>query len=131
MAYMTVFTRSLLLRSALVAITLGALTACGGGGDVGVGVAVVVPAPQPAVLPLALNLSRVGPEVIGLDWSDDPAAATFLVVRNGSALTSVNATSLDDASVFVNQTYCYQVQGYNARGLLISASSTGCITLVP
>ena len=129
MAYMTVFTRSLLLRSALVAITLGGLTACGGGGDVGV--AVVVPAPQPAVLPLALSLSRVGPQVIGLDWSDDPAAATFLVVRNGSALTSVNATSLDDASVFVNQTYCYQIQGYNARSLLISASSTGCITLVP
>jgi len=132
MAYMNVFTRSLLLRSVLVTILLGGLSACGGGGgDVGVGVAVVVPSPQPDVAPLALALSRVGPEVIGLDWSDDRYAASFLVIRDGNALTSVNTTSLDDASVFVNQTYCYQVQGYDARGSLVAVSNTGCITLIP
>jgi len=131
MNHMTKFTRSL-LRCALVAITLGGLAACGGGGGGGaVDVAVVVPPPQPYVTPLALNLSRVGPEVIGLDWSDDPAVATFLVVRDGNALTSVTTTSLDDASVVVNGTYCYQVQGYDPTGLLIAATSTGCITVVP
>lgn len=130
MNYITVVPRHL-LRLAIVAIALGGLSACGGGGDVGIGVAVVVPAPQPYVVPLSLTLSRVGPEVIGLYWSDDPYVSTFLVVRDGSALASVITTSLDDASVLVNQTYCYQVQGYDPRGLLIAASSTGCITLIP
>lgn len=133
MAHMTAFARSLLLRSVLVAIVLTGLSACGGGGggDVGVGVAVVVPSPPPDVAPLSLTLSRVGPAVIGLDWSDDPYASTFLVVRDGSALASVTRTSLDDASVYINQTYCYQVQGYDARGSLIASSSIGCITVVP
>jgi len=128
---MTSFVRSLALRSFLVVIVSGGLAACGGGGEVGVGVAVVAPAPQPDVAPLSLTLSRVGPEIIGLDWSDDPYVSTFLVVRDGSALASVTTTSLDDASVFVNQTYCYQVQGYNPRGLLIASSSIGCITVIP
>jgi len=128
MNHMTKFTRSV-LRCALVVIMLGGLAACGGGGAVDV--AVVVPPPQPTVTPLALTLSRVGPEVIGLDWTDDPDVATFLVVRDGNALTSVTSTSLDDASVVVNETYCYQVLGYDPRGLLIAATSTGCITVVP
>lgn len=131
MANMTAFTRSALLLSLLAAITSGGLTSCGGGGGAEVGVAVVVPAHQPDVVPLTLTLSRVGPEVIGLDWSNDPYAASFLVVRDGNALTSVTTTSLDDASVVVNDTYCYQVQGYDPRGLLISASGIVCITIVP
>lgn len=128
MAYMISFTRSLMLRSALVAIALG-LSACGGGGGGGSGQVTVTA--QPDVAPLALNLSRVGPQVIGLDWSDDPDVSSFVVVRDGNALMSVTETSADDTWVYINQRYCYQVQGYDARGLLIAVSSVGCITLVP
>ncbi len=133
MSFMSTFTRRVRIQSVLVAIMVGGLTACGGGGDGGaqVGVGIVVPGPQPNVAPLALNLSRVGPEVIGLDWSDDPYVASFLIVRDGNPLTSVTTLNLDDASVYVNYRYCYQVQGYDARGVLIASSSIGCITVVP
>lgn len=125
---MTSFSRSLLLRGALVAMSLGTLSACGGGGgDVGVGV--VVPAGS-YVAPLALSLTRVGLQAIEIAWSDDAYVAQFLVVRDGRVLTSVNANSLVDASVFVDQTYCYQVEGYDGSGVLVAISSTGCITVV-
>lgn len=125
---MTSFSRNLLLRGALVAMSLGTLSACGGGGGE-VGVGVVVPGGS-YVAPLALSLTRVGPQAIEIAWSDDPYVAQFLVVRDGRVLTSVNANSLVDASVFVDQTYCYQVEGYDGRGVLVAISSTGCITVV-
>lgn len=121
-----------LLRGAVALIMAGTLAACGGGGGGGGGsVGVGVVASQPTVAPLTLTLTRVGPEAIELDWSDDSFVSTFLVVRDGSALASVTTNTLVDASVFVNQTYCYQVQGYDATGLLVASSSSGCITLLP
>jgi hypothetical protein len=77
-------------------------------------------------------LTRVGPEAVELDWSDDPYVDSFLVVRNDVAFATVTSTtSLIDATAYVNGTYCYQVQGYDVTGALIAASSTGCITIVP
>ena len=130
MSYMTVFTRSLVLLSVAASIILGSLAACGGGGDVAVGIGVAVPV-QPAVAPLTLALTRVGPQAIQLDWSDDPYVARFQVLRDGFALSTVNTTSLIDASVFINGTYCYEVRGYDAAGRLTAASSVGCITILP
>ena len=121
---MTSFSRSLLLRGALVAMSLGTLSACGGGGGE------VSVSGGAYVAPLALSLTRVGPQAIEIDWSDDSYVAQFLVVRDGRVLTSVNANSLVDASVFVDQTYCSQVEGYDGRGVLVAISSTGCITVV-
>lgn len=134
MSSMIAFTRGFLLRSAVAAIALGGLAGCGGGGGgggggVGVGVGVVVPVQQPAVAPLTLVLTRVGPEAVEVEWSDDPFAASFLVLRDGFALATVTSTSLIDASVFFNNTYCYQVEGYDAAGQLVAASSAGCITI--
>jgi len=63
-------------------------------------------------------------------WEPFLPVAEFLIIRNGGPLTSVNATSLVDASVFVDETYCYQVEGYDDRGRFIAVSSTGCITVV-
>ena len=132
MSYMTVFKRSFLLRSVLVAITLGGLAACGGGGSADVGVGVVVPVQPPAIAPLTLVLTRVGPEAIQVDWSDDPGVARFVILRDGYALaTTTTTTTLIDASVFVNETYCYQVQGQDAAGYLVAATSNGCISIIP
>ena len=127
MSHMTAFTRSFLLRSVAVSIILGSLAACGGGGDV----TVVASVQQPAVAPLTLALTRVGPEAVQVDWSDDPDVASFLVLRDGISFATVTTTSLVDASAFVNGTYCYQVQGYDALGALVAATSSGCITILP
>jgi hypothetical protein len=134
MSYMTAFKRSFLLRSVLVAITLGGLAACGGGdsANVGVGVGVIVPVQPPAIAPLTLVLTRVGPEAIEVDWSDDPRVARFVILRDGYALaTTTTTTTLIDASVFVNETYCYQVRGQDAAGYLVAATSNGCISIIP
>ena len=128
MSHITAFTRSFLLRSAAASIVLGSLAACGGGS---VDVGVVVPVQQPVVAPLTLVLTRVGPEAIEVDWSDDPYVASFLVLRDGFSLATVTTTSLIDSSVLINGTYCYQVQGYDAAGLLVAASSSGCVTILP
>ncbi|TBR77031.1 MAG: hypothetical protein EPN64_04435 [Burkholderiaceae bacterium] len=127
MSHMTAFTRSFVLRSAAALIILGSLAACGGGGDVTVAASV-----QPVVAPLTLVLTRVGPEAVELDWSDDPDVASFLVLRDGYPLATVTSTtSLIDTSVLVDGTYCYQVQGDDAAGQLVAATSSGCITIVP
>lgn len=129
MSYVTAFKRSFLLRSILVAITLGGLGACGGGGSVDVGV--VVPVQPPAIAPLTLVLTRVGPEAIEVDWSDDPRVARFLVLRDGYVLATTTTTTLIDNSVIVNETYCYQVQGQDTAGYLVAATSNGCISIIP
>ena len=118
-------------RSAAALLLVGALAGCGGGGggsvEVGVGVDVVDPGPE--VAPLAMALTRVGPQAIEIDWSDDPFVASFLVVRDDHVLAEVTTTSLVDASVFIDETYCYQVEGYDAARRLVAASSIGCITV--
>jgi hypothetical protein len=132
MSYMTAFKRSFLLRSVLVAITLGGLAACGGGDSANVGVGVIVPVQPPAIAPLTLVLTRVGPEAIEVDWSDDPRVERFVILRDGYALaTTTTTTTLIDASVFVNETYCYQVRGQDAAGYLVAATSNGCISIIP
>ena len=132
MSYMTAFKRSVLLRSVSVAITLGGLAACGGGDSANVGVGVIVPVQPPAIAPLTLVLTRVGPEAIEVDWSDDPRVERFVILRDGYALaTTTTTTTLIDASVFVNETYCYQVRGQDAAGYLVAATSNGCISIIP
>lgn len=48
--------------------------------------------------------------------------ASFDVLRDGYPLAVVNATTLIDSSIYVNQTYCYHVKGYDPRGYLIAAT---------
>lgn len=134
MSSLIAFARRVALRGVIAVLALGGLLAgCGGGGDGGtsVEVGVVVPVEEVEVAPLALALTRVGPQAVEVEWSDDPLVASFLVLRDGFALARVDATSLVDASVFVDFTYCYRVEGYDASGLLVAASSTGCITIFP
>ena len=119
-------------RSAAALLLLGGLAACGGGGgSVGVGIGVEVIDDEPVVAPLSMALSRVGPLAIEVEWSDDPFVASFLVVRDGHPLAEVATLSLVDASVFVDETYCYHVEGYDAARRLVAASSVGCITVFP
>ncbi len=125
MLNMTTFTRGFVLRSAAALIILGSLTACGDGS-----VAVVASTP-PAITQLPLALTRVGPQAVQVDWGDDPYVYTFDVLRDGNLLATVNTLSVIDNTVLFNGTYCYQVQGYDATGLLIAATDTGCITIVP
>lgn len=130
MSYITTLKRKIFLRGVLVAITLGGLAACGGGGGVDVGV--VVPAQPLVIAPLTLVLTRVGLEAIQVDWSDDPHVARFLVLRDGYSLATTTATTtLIDNSVIVNERYCYQVQGQDAAGYLVAATSNGCISIIP
>lgn len=113
-------------RTAAVLACVAALAACGGSVEVGIG-----DDDPPPVAGLALQLTRIGPEAIEVAWSDDRYAATFVVRRDGYRLATVNSLSLIDASVLADETYCYQVSGYDIDGFLVSASSTGCITLLP
>lgn len=134
MSNMTAFKRSFLLRSVLVAITFGSLAACGGGdsANVGVSAGVIVPVQPPVIVPLTLVLTRIGPQTIEVNWSDDPGIARFVVLRDGYALaTTTTTTTLIDNSVFVNETYCYQVRGEDAAEFLVAAISNGCISIIP
>jgi len=116
-----------LLRTAAVLICVVTVTACGGGGYA----EVVVDSGPPPVALLGISLTRVGPEAIEVDWSDDPYVDRFIVRRDGHTLANVNATTLIDASVFVDERYCYQVSGYDTSGLLVAASDTACVVLLP
>ena len=84
-----------------------------------------------AVLPLDLQVTRIGPEEVQLDWSDDPDAAIFLVTRNGFELARVPTLSLIDASVVFDFRYCYQVSGLDHAGIVISISNPACLTIFP
>ena len=114
------------LLVSVAALTLSALVAgCGGGGS-----ADVVVATPPPLTALGIVLTRTGPETVQVDWSDDPAVDNFAVDRNGSAISDVRSTTLIDQAVVFNQTYCYQVFGYDRAGNLIAQSNQACITIV-
>lgn len=115
------------LRMFAALACISVVAGCGGGGSVDV----VVGGSPPPIAGLAIALTRVGPEAIQIDWSDDPYADTFTVRRDGFALARVNATTLIDASVFVDQSYCYEVLGFDRSGLLVAASDTACVTIFP
>lgn len=102
------------------------LAACGGSVEVGIG-----DDDPPPVAGLTLQLTRVGPEAIEVAWSNDPYAASFVVRRDGYRLATVTGLAIVDASVLIDETYCYQVSGYDGYGYLVSQSSTGCLTLLP
>ena len=115
------------LRRFTALICVLVVAGCGGGGSADV---VVVVSP-PSIAPLAIALTRVGPEAIQVDWSDDPYAASFAVSRDGYTLARVTSNTLIDASVIIDQSYCYQVSGYDPFGLLVAASDTACVTIFP
>jgi len=99
----------------------------------GYGAASMIPFASPieVYLPCWPWGAYLGPEAIEIDWSDDPDVATFVVRRDGYALATVTTTALIDASVLLNEQYCYRVSGYDVSGALIAASATACVTLLP
>ena len=119
---------SSLCRAAAIAL-LVTVAGCGGGSVDAV--VVVAPPPPPPIASLDIGLTRVGPEAIQVDWSDDPDAASFVVRRNGRTLAQVDALTLVDASVLFDGNYCYDVTGFDSAGVLVSASDLACITVVP
>ncbi len=114
--------------AAALCIAVAAGVAGCGGGEVDV---VVVAPPPPPIAGLDIVLTRVGPEAVQVDWSDDPEAASFVVYRNDSVLArGVDAVTLIDASVQSNGYYCYDVEGFDRAGGLVSFSDTACITII-
>jgi hypothetical protein len=110
-------------RKRLLAVVLPlalALSACGDGHHYDSG--------PPPVAGLGLTLTRIGPDAVQLDWSFDPVAVAYDVVRDGYPLARVGATTLVDASVIGGYRYCYQVTGRGASGAVVSITSVGCIT---
>ena len=81
--------------TALICVLL--VASCGGGNA-----EVVIGDDSPSIALLAIALTRVGPEAIQVDWSDDPYVASFTVSRDGYALATVASLTLIDASVIVN-----------------------------
>ena len=113
----------------ILALAMAATVAgCGGGGSVTVATAPVIVAP---VLPLDLLATRIGPEEVQLDWSDDPGVAVFVVTRDGFELARVPTLTLIDASVIFGDRYCYQVSGLDHSGVVISVSNLDCLTIFP
>ena len=114
----SVWRRGVLVRGLAAVLAAAALTACGGGDD------------NPVTL-LGLSLAQVGPRAVQVSWSDDPYVASFDVVRDGYLLARVGTLAVVDNSVNVNQTYCYQVRGYDGYDALIASTDVGCITVRP
>lgn len=114
------------LRRWAASAALVLLAGCGGGGSVDVVVAQPVP-----VAGLGIVLSRIGPETVQVDWSDDRFVDVFTVRRDGGVLATVRSTTLIDDSVVFDRSYCYSVDGYDRAGNLVAASATACITLFP
>jgi hypothetical protein len=109
--------------AAVAAIAL--LAGCGGGGSADV---IVISEPAP-IAGLGLVLTRIGPQTVQVDWSDDRFVNFFTVRRDGGVLADVRTTTLIDDSVVIDRSYCYSVAGYDRAGNLIAASATACITL--
>ncbi len=105
---------------------VGLVAGCGGGGSADV--VVVTP---PPVTALGIVLTRIGPETVQVDWSDDSFVSVFTVFRDESKLADVRSTTLIDNSVVFDQSYCYLVTGYDGAGNLIAQSDRACITIVP
>ena len=124
-------TRRGMIRALLTAVTTVCVATAIGACGVGIEAVVVADPPPPPITALSIRLSRVGPEAVEVDWSDDPDVHQFTVERNGDTLANVMATSLIDTSVFTNVQYCYQVSGYSVTGDLIAATDTACIVLGP
>lgn len=116
------------LRIIATVICILMVAGCGGGGG---SAEVVVVASPPSIAPLAIALTRVGPEAIEVAWSDDPYVATFTVRRDGYTLVRVNSNILIDASVVIDSSYCYQVSGYDPSGQLVAISDVACVTIFP
>ncbi len=116
-------------RLAYAALALAcavAVVGCGGGGSA----ELVVVGGGSSVPRLDIALTRIGPQTIQVDWSDDSLVDTFTVSRNGFVLADrVTTTTLVDASVVFNVQYCYQVLGYDRRGQLVSATSEACVVV--
>lgn len=102
-----------------------ALAGCGGGGEV------FVVAQPPPVAVLGIALTRIGPQTVQVDWSNDPYADFFTVSRDARVLANARSLTLVDSSVFYNQSHCYAVTGYDRAGHVISASDIACITIFP
>lgn len=113
-------------RRLAAAGALAFLAGCGGGGGADV---VVIVEPTPFVAALEIVLTRIGPETVQVDWSDDPFVDVFTVSRDGGVLVDTTVTTLIDDSVVFDRDYCYSVTGYDRSGNLIAASGTACITL--
>lgn len=125
MLNLSLFAQRLVAASAMTVAIM--LAGCGGGGSADV---VVVAAPPP-ITALGIVLTRTGPETVQVDWSDNAYVATFTVSRDGYPLANVRSTTtLIDASVVFDRTYCYFVDGYDASGNLIAQSHEACITIV-
>ena len=120
--------RILSVRMVLALAMAAAVAGCGGGGSVTFATAPVVVA---TVLPLDLLATRIGPEEVQLDWSDDPDVAFFVVTRDGFELARVSTLTLIDASVLFGDRYCYQVSGLDHSGVVISVSNLDCLTIFP
>jgi hypothetical protein len=108
-----------LFRAALAASVAMSLAACGSSHD----------HYTPPVAGLGLQLTRVGPDAVRLDWSYDPIAYSYAVSRDGYPLATVSTTNLIDASAYLGGRYCWQVSGLGASGQVVSVSSTGCMTM--
>ncbi len=75
-------------------------------------------------------LTRTGPETVQVDWSDDPAAASFTVSRDGSPLANGDIHDLDRLLRGLRPELLLLVTGYDRFGNLIAESDVACITIV-
>lgn len=78
---------------------------------------------------LDIRLTQVDAEAIQLDWTFDPEAVAYTVVRDGYPLARLDTTSIIDASVMFGGRYCYRVLGRDGVGMVVSESPIGCIVV--
>jgi hypothetical protein len=73
-----------------------------------------------------IDFSGTGVASVDLVWAG--TAATFTVKRDGTTIYSGAGTSKTDTTVSAATTYCYEVFGYNATGVLTGYATTSVTT---
>ncbi len=95
-------------------------------------VTTTTPDTTPPSTPTNLAVSQTGQNQVDLTWTastDDTAATSYEVVRNGSPIGTSATTSFSDTSVIVGTGYTYQVTARDAAGNVSSVSDASAITI--
>lgn len=91
-------------------------------------VAAPTPIPVPSA-PSALRASQVNNNTVRLDWTDNSANASSLVVtsRSGEYPVQTGAATMNVGGLSPNQAYCFTIFAVNSSGK--SAGGGDCVTL--
>ncbi|HZU28900.1 MAG TPA: PA14 domain-containing protein [Bryobacteraceae bacterium] len=113
------------------------LSASGAGGTSSAAVTVTIRTAadtQPPTAPKLVSATAPGPSAVNLSWtasSDNVGVAGYQIVRNGSAVSTVSASTLSwsDTAVTAGSVYTYAVKAFDSAGNYSASSNTIQVTI--